>query len=89
VVNDDTVRVIVFQSVNPDFFIAHMDVNLIGILPVPSQEEIGSLDLEPVQQLILLYRNLPKVTIGKLAGRARGGGSEFLLALDKANAGDT
>ena len=27
-------------------------------------------------------RSLPQVTIGKLAGLARGGGNEFLIALD-------
>jgi enoyl-CoA hydratase/carnithine racemase len=80
--DDDAVRVIVFQSANPDFFIAHFDVNVIGKLPVLSEEEIASVELGPLPQLIVLFRSLPKVTIGKLAGRARGGGSEFLLALD-------
>jgi len=28
------------------------------------------------------YRTMPKVSIGAIAGRARGGGSEFLLGLD-------
>jgi enoyl-CoA hydratase/carnithine racemase len=80
--DDDAVRVIVFQSANPDFFIAHFDVNVIGKLPVLSEEEIASAELGPLPQLIVLFRSLPKVTIGKLAGCARGGGSEFLLALD-------
>ncbi len=32
--------------------------------------------------LIETFRTLPMATIGKIAGRARGGGSEFLLSLD-------
>ena len=80
--DDDAVRVIVFQSANPEFFIAHFDVNVIGDLPILTEAEIATQELAPLQQLIVLCRNLSKVTIGKLAGCARGGGSEFLLALD-------
>ena len=69
---DDGVRVIVFQSANPEFFIAHADLNLIQSLPILDQGAIAALELGPLQQLICLCRALPKVTIGKLAGRGAG-----------------
>jgi len=77
---DDNVRVIVFQSADPDFFIAHADVELIQSLPTDTPPRPENLSF--FHEMLELYRTLPKVTIGKLEGVARGGGSEFLLALD-------
>ena len=77
---DDEVRVVVFQSANPEFFIAHADVELIRGLPSdvgPRPTELGFF-----HQAMERFRSMPKVTIGKIEGRARGGGSELLLALD-------
>jgi enoyl-CoA hydratase/carnithine racemase len=77
---DDQVRVVVFQSANPDFFIAHADVALILTLPrnVPPKSD----ELSLFHQMVDRFRTMPKATIGKIEGRARGGGSEFLLSLD-------
>ncbi|HEY8515410.1 MAG TPA: enoyl-CoA hydratase/isomerase family protein [Candidatus Binatia bacterium] len=77
---DPEVRVIVFQSADPDFFIAHADVNWILTLPEakpPKLTQIG-----PFVALLERLRRMPKVSIGAIAGIARGGGSEFLLSLD-------
>ena len=77
---DEAVRVVVFQSANPEFFIAHADVELIRGLPSdvgPRPTELGFF-----HQAMERFRGMPKVTIGKIEGRARGGGSELLLALD-------
>lgn len=77
---DDEVRVVVVQSANPDFFIAHADVNLIQQLPKttpPKPTELGWF-----HQMVERFRTMPKATIGKIEGRARGGGSELLLSLD-------
>ena len=77
---DNTIKVIVFESANPDFFIAHADINMImGVSDTPQPD-----DKTPsmLQSLFEMYRHMPKVTIGKIQGVARGGGSEFLLALD-------
>jgi enoyl-CoA hydratase/carnithine racemase len=74
------VRVVVFDSANPDFFIAHADVNLIlarDDVPPPK-----SLSLNWIHTLGERLRRMPKVTIAKIEGRARGGGSEFALNLD-------
>jgi enoyl-CoA hydratase/carnithine racemase len=74
------VRAAVFRSSNPEFFIAHADVSLIQQLPAiaPPKPDKPS----PFQQMVERYRTLPLATLGMIAGRARGGGSEFLLSLD-------
>jgi len=74
------VRVVVFQSADPDFFIAHADVSLIQMLPQEVPPKPSSLG--PFHRMVDRYRTMPKATIGKIEGRARGGGSEFLLSLD-------
>lgn len=78
--SDDSIRVVVFDSANPEFFIAHADVTLIQMLPteVPSKPESPS----PFQAMVDRFRTIPKVSIAKIEGRARGGGSEFVLSLD-------
>jgi enoyl-CoA hydratase/carnithine racemase len=77
---DDEVRVAVFQSANPEFFIAHADVELIQQLPreVPPR----SAELSFFHAMVDRFRTMPKVSIAKLEGRARGGGSELLLSFD-------
>jgi enoyl-CoA hydratase/carnithine racemase len=76
---DDGVRVIVFRSANPEFFIAHADVTLIQQMPT---EAPRSSELSGFHRMVDAYRTMPKVSIGELAGIARGGGSELLLSLD-------
>lgn len=77
---DGDVRVAVFQSADPEFFIAHADVTLLQSLPreVPPK----AAGLGPFHQMVDRFRTMPKATIGKIEGIARGGGSEFLLSLD-------
>jgi enoyl-CoA hydratase/carnithine racemase len=77
---DDDVRVLVLQSANPDFFIAHADVTLIQMLPKSVPPKATALG--PFHRMVDRFRTMPKATIGKIAGRARGGGSELLLSLD-------
>ncbi len=77
---DDDVRVVVFDSADPEFFIAHADVELIQRMPTevpPKPESLGFL-----HAMVDRFRTMPKVSIAKLEGRARGGGSEFVLSLD-------
>jgi len=78
--SDDSVRVVVLQSANPDFFIAHADVTLIQQLP--KQVPTKPTGLGWFHQMVDRFRTMPKATIGKIEGRARGGGSELLLSLD-------
>jgi enoyl-CoA hydratase/carnithine racemase len=77
---DEEVRVTVFDSANPEFFIAHFDVNVLAMLgdqPMPTVMELHDLD-----KATEAFRRMPKVSIAKIEGRARGGGSEFVLGLD-------
>jgi enoyl-CoA hydratase/carnithine racemase len=77
---DDAVRVVVFDSANPDFFIAHADVNLILQLPRVAPPKADSLKF--FHAMVDRFRTMPKVSVAKIEGRARGGGSEFVLSLD-------
>jgi enoyl-CoA hydratase/carnithine racemase len=75
----DEYKVVVFSSVNPDYFIPHVDVTRIAEYRAVAAELTG----EP--SLSLLFRRLSKIkaiTIAQIAGRIRGAGSEFALACD-------
>ena len=82
---DKEIRVVVFESADRDFFIPHGDMEF-----VKDPESFGRLELgdeatrglNPMMRLHERIRTLPQITIGKLGGLARGGGSEFLMALD-------
>jgi len=77
---DPGIKVLVFQSANPEFFVAHADLGVIGQLPAeppPRAETLG-----PVHAALDRFRTMPKVTIARIEGRARGGGSELALACD-------
>lgn len=78
--NDDAVRAVVVQSADAEFFIAHADVELIRSMPTDDTEK--PTELHVFYQMVERFRTMPKATIGKIAGIARGGGSEFLLSLD-------
>ena len=80
VAKDDNVKVIVFDSADPDYFIAHYDVN--HLLEYPDEAPPKPTELHGGHQIFEAYRTMPKVSIAKIEGRVRGGGSEFILALD-------
>lgn len=82
--NDPLTRVIVFQSADPDFFIAHVDMTLIDEPNAFDEIAKDSPDgLNPFQALGEMIRRQPQVTIAKLEGLARGGGAEFVATMDK------
>jgi enoyl-CoA hydratase/carnithine racemase len=70
---DSSVKVVVFHSANPDFFIAHLDVAKAAAQP-------GVLDLW--RDFVLRLSSTPVVSIAKIRGRTRGIGNEFVLACD-------
>jgi enoyl-CoA hydratase/carnithine racemase len=76
---DNEVRVVVFQSANPDFFIPHL--TLLG-WKLTDKDPKKETSLSYFHQIMERIRTLSKATIGKLEGCARGGGSELLLSLD-------
>ncbi len=73
-------KVAVFESSVAGFFIAHADLRMLEDLPgtVGPKPQSPS----PHQKIVDRFRTLPQATIAKIDGVARGGGSEFLLALD-------
>ena len=78
--------VVVFRSADPEFFIAHADLELIRTLPrtpQPAPTELGFF-----HALLERWRTLPQITIAEIDGIARGGGSEFALSLDLRFASD-
>jgi enoyl-CoA hydratase/carnithine racemase len=70
---DPSVKVVVFQSANPDFFVAHLDVAKAAAQP-------GVLGLW--RDFVLRLSSTPVVSIAKIRGRTRGIGNEFVLACD-------
>src|SRR6202035_956761 len=70
---DPSVKVVVFQSANPDFFIAHLDVAKAAERP----EMLGIW-----RDFVLRLSSSPVVSIAKIRGRTRGIGNEFVLACD-------
>ena len=75
--NDDSLSVVLFKSANPDFFIAHFDVE--AILQFPTDDEPRrETELNPFHQMCERVRTMDKVTIAQIEGRVGGGGSEFV-----------
>lgn len=76
---NQTVKVVVFESADPDFFLAHYDLAadpaIAEALPSPTGYAAW------VDVLVRLS-HLPAVTISAIRGIARGAGSEFVLASD-------
>lgn len=78
---DSSVKVVVFDSADADFFIAHFDLeDLVRAAADPSTASKFP-DINVLQSLSLSWQGLPQVTIAKIAGRCRGGGLEFALGL--------
>ena len=76
---DDAVKVLVFKSADPDYFIPHVDVT-----QSPSTgPEAAKLTGEPSIALLFRYLSASRlVTIAQIEGRVRAAGSEFVLACD-------
>ena len=83
--NDSDLQVIVVQSNNPEFFLAHGDLSFVedpasyAALPIAEETLVGT---GPMMRLHERWRRLPQTTIAKIAGFARGGGSELVSSLD-------
>jgi enoyl-CoA hydratase/carnithine racemase len=77
---EERVRVVVVDSADPEFFIAHADVG--GMIGRGDARAERRARLSRFAALTEQWRTMPKATIAMIEGRARGGGSEFALALD-------
>ncbi|MFG3254757.1 enoyl-CoA hydratase/isomerase family protein [Streptomyces sp. NPDC048172] len=84
---DASVRVIVFSSADPEFFLAHVDMRIGESMDALEQLTASAptpTDVNVFQAVGELLRHQPQVTIVKVAGKARGGGAEFIAAADMA-----
>jgi enoyl-CoA hydratase/carnithine racemase len=76
---DEGVRVLVFSSADPDYFISHVDLHRIG----EYRQEAAKLTGEASIALLFRYLSASRlVSIARIEGRVRGAGSEFVLACD-------
>ncbi|MHA7264592.1 enoyl-CoA hydratase/isomerase family protein [Arthrobacter sp. TMN-37] len=77
---DPELRVIVFRSDNPGFLMAHWD--LLSDKARVANMAPGPTGLHPYLANFIRLSRLPAATISVIRGRARGAGSEFVLATD-------
>lgn len=75
---DAAIKVLIFQSADPDFFIAHFDTAKAAELP----REPGPSGASPWIDVVARLAASPVVSIAKIRGRTRGVGNEFVLACD-------
>lgn len=71
-------RVVVFESAIPDYFVAHLDLDRAGDIDFGLRPN----GLPTWPNITTRLEAAPFVTIGKIRGRARGIGSELVLSLD-------
>ncbi len=74
-----SLRVVVFESANPDFYLAHFDLSDIAGSLGLMQSTDASVPTVLMDTFVRLTKS-PVVSIAKIRGRARGVGSEFVLA---------
>jgi enoyl-CoA hydratase/carnithine racemase len=77
---DPSVKVVVFASADPDFCLAHYDV-LIDKARTAAMPQ-GPTGMHPWLDVLVRLSRVPVVTVASIRGRARGAGSEFVLACD-------
>jgi len=76
---NENLKVVVFESANPDFFIAHVDI--IGATNFPKGEGRTGLS-KSWPDIAKRLEQAPFASIALIRGRARGLGSEFIQAMD-------
>ena len=77
---DPDLNVVVFDSANPDFYLAHYDIE--NDPGKTAALGTGPTGLPAWLDLLARLSRAPAVSIASIRGRARGAGSEFILAYD-------
>jgi enoyl-CoA hydratase/carnithine racemase len=75
---EESLKVIIFESEDSEFFIAHYDTS--GARQ--SSAKVATTSDHPWADFVLRLSKAPVVSIAKVRGRARGVGNEFILACD-------
>ena len=78
---DPSLTVVVLKSADPDFFLAHFDVETILQFPTDTEAERDG-ELNPYHLMCERFRTMDKVTIAQIEGRVGGGGSELASSCD-------
>ncbi|MBR0725568.1 enoyl-CoA hydratase/isomerase family protein [Bradyrhizobium manausense] len=81
-IENPNIRVVVLDSADPEFFVAHFDLEQMEESMRDPSKASKYPDINVLQSLGLAWQNLPQVKIAKVNGRCRGGGFEFILAMD-------
>ena len=84
--DDDNLTVVVFTSRNPELFLAHYDTERDPAKTVTMPP--GPTGMQPWLDSTARLIRAPVVSIASIRGRARGAGSEFIVACDIRMAGD-
>jgi enoyl-CoA hydratase/carnithine racemase len=77
-------RVVVFESANPDYFLNHYDTSRVAETP----KSLGVTGFPLTIDTSTRLSHLPVASIAKIRGRVRGIGNEFTQAMDMRFAGD-
>lgn len=78
---DTDLSVVIFKSADPDFFIAHFDVELILSFPTEGSAERAT-EINPFHKMCERFRTMDKITIAQVEGRVGGGGNELISNMD-------
>jgi enoyl-CoA hydratase/carnithine racemase len=76
--DDLNTKAVVFRSSHDQFFLAHLDLNIINGTPE------GQAACVEFSQMITNIKTLKQLSIAVVDGFARGGGNEFVMACDLA-----
>ncbi len=76
---DPSLKVVVFESANPDFFVAHVELLRVNEFPKGTGKTGLSISWPDIAKRL---EQAPFVSIASIRGRARGLGSEFAQAFD-------
>jgi len=80
---DDAVGAVVLRSDDPDFWIAHFDVEAILGFPIDAPaQRAAKVDDNPFHAMCERFRRMPKAVIAEIGGRVGGGGSELAMSCD-------
>jgi enoyl-CoA hydratase/carnithine racemase len=79
---DDAALVFVLKSADPDFFMAHFDVEAILSMPTDAPPARAAWDANAWHVMCERFRTMDKVTIAQIAGRVGGGGAEISASFD-------
>lgn len=75
---DKDLKIVVFDSANPEYFVAHYDIIRGDVIPdIPGAAEFGAWP-----SFVTRLANSGVVSVAAIRGRARGHGSELALACD-------